>query len=151
VTPTDEVKRCTKCSKDKPLSDYRPHGRNKGLHPWCRACKLANYRAWCAANPDRAAWKSLRQRAHLLGLDRDEVSNYADAHDGRCDICGGPQTSNKYRLDIEHNHLTGEFRGMTCNDCNNIMRFAGDDPDRLRKVIAYMANPPAQAASLAAA
>jgi hypothetical protein len=143
-TGTDGEKRCTKCKRMLPFSFYRPHWKNPGLHPWCRNCRTAADREYRKTNPEKLAWKNLRQRAYMLGLDRDEVSTYSDSHDGRCDVCGGPPAVHRKRLDIEHDHATGAFRGMTCGDCNNIMKFANDDVERLVKVIAYLIDPPAR-------
>src|SRR5450755_2256024 len=69
----DGEKRCTRCGLFKPLSEFHKHG---GRHPACRDCRTKSTNAWYEANPRAAARKNLRQRAHLLGLNRDEVSDY---------------------------------------------------------------------------
>jgi hypothetical protein len=144
VGPETE-KQCSKCGRIRPLSDYRRHGGNKKeFHPWCRACLNESNRIWALANPEKMALKNLRQRAFLLGVNRDEVAAYWKTHGGLCDVCGNPQSRANVRLDIEHDHETNEFRGLTCSDCNNIMKFARDDAGRLMQVIRYLANPPAR-------
>jgi hypothetical protein len=138
---------CTRCQCLKPLSDFRPDRRKPGrLDPMCRACYSQASRDWAKAHPERRAYHEVRQYAYRYGLDRDEVSAYWQSHSGLCDICGGTQdpAAGGRRLDIEHDHAGGEFRGMTCNDCNNIMKFAKDDVERLVKVIAYLIDPPAR-------
>ena len=39
---------------------------------------------------------------------------------------------------IDHNHETGEFRGMLCYQCNVVLGFVRDDPERLRKAAEYL-------------
>lgn len=134
---------CTKCKRVKPYSEFSWILRRNTLNSQCRMCTSEYSRGYYAGKPARMTSKNLRQAARLKGVDPDKVSAYQYSHDGYCDICGGLQATEK-RLDIEHDHATGEFRGMTCSDCNNILKFARDDVDRLRKVIGYLLDPPAR-------
>jgi hypothetical protein len=65
----DDVKRCTKCGKEKPRAEFsRDRSRKDGRYPQCKACvrrwhqenaeRLAEYnRRWRRANRDKArAW-----------------------------------------------------------------------------------------------
>lgn len=38
---------------------------------------------------------------------------------GSCGICGKHQSEFKVRLAVDHNHKTGEIRGLLCNTCNS--------------------------------
>jgi hypothetical protein len=52
--------------------------------------------------------------------------------DGRCDCCLRPVTGRgKSGFHLDHDHVTGVFRGWTCSRCNT-GRGAIDDPDALR-------------------
>jgi Recombination endonuclease VII len=83
--------------------------------------------------------QSLRHNAGKWGLDPDVVEASFNAHDGKCDICGGEQTyRNKMRLAMDHDHKTGELRGWLCDRCNNGIGHFGDDTELLRKAIAYL-------------
>ena len=37
---------------------------------------------------------------------------------GRCKLCAKHQSELTIRLCIEHNHVTGQVRGLTCHKCN---------------------------------
>jgi len=50
-----------------------------------------------------------------------------------CEVCGGTQS-----ISFDHCHQRGIFRGWLCGSCNKILGFANDNPDRLRKLIAYL-------------
>lgn len=37
---------------------------------------------------------------------------------GKCAVCGKSASNFKYRLSIDHDHFTGEIRGLLCVPCN---------------------------------
>ena len=39
---------------------------------------------------------------------------------------------------IDHNHETGEFRGILCINCNSMLGMAKDSPRILAKAIGYL-------------
>lgn len=56
---------------------------------------------------------------------------------GACAICGyRPEVK---PLVIDHNHRTGEVRGLLCNDCNTGLGALGDHPEILRRAAVYLA------------
>ena len=50
-------------------------------------------------------------------LTLEQYDQMFDAQNGRCEICGGLNKSGR-RLAVDHNHDTGEIRGLLCNRCN---------------------------------
>jgi hypothetical protein len=54
-----------------------------------------------------------------------------------CDACGGLPDKGK-SLHFDHCHQHGHFRGWLCRNCNLMLGYAKDDPNRLRKLIAYL-------------
>lgn len=62
------------------------------------------------------------------------------AQDGRCAICGATDARRRKsdRLNVDHDHATGAFRGLLCDPCNNGLGRFDDDPDRLRKAADYL-------------
>jgi hypothetical protein len=48
------------------------------------------------------------------GLTVEEVLEMIENQSGKCGIC----KSTDCRLGVDHNHQTGEIRGMLCNRCN---------------------------------
>lgn len=51
----------------------------------------------------------------------------------RCDVCG-----DKRKIAFDHCHQRGIFRGWLCYPCNAALGNVRDDPNRLRKLIAYL-------------
>ena len=56
---------------------------------------------------------------------------------GGCAICGGKSLRKKY-LAVDHNHDTGEVRGLLCNNCNSGLGFFKDNAALLRLAAAYL-------------
>ena len=39
---------------------------------------------------------------------------------------------------LDHDHLTGEFRGWLCNKCNSALGWFKDDPKIISKALDYL-------------
>lgn len=57
--------------------------------------------------------------------------------DGRCLICSQPPTTQR-RLHVDHDHATGQVRGLLCHYCNLLLGHAKDDPAILAAAIEYL-------------
>lgn len=55
---------------------------------------------------------------------------------GKCAICG--EEANGNRLAVDHNHETGEIRGLLCHQCNTGLGSFRDNPQLLKQAIAYL-------------
>ncbi len=58
------------------------------------------------------------------------------AFTGRCFVCSEPEGAT--RLEMDHCHTTGKFRGWLCKPCNITLGMINDSPERLRKLIDYL-------------
>ena len=61
--------------------------------------------------------------------------------DGKCAICGVSERKLGKPLCLDHNHITGEVRGLLCNNCNSGIGFLDCDEwgaDMLRLAINYL-------------
>lgn len=47
-----------------------------------------------------------------------ERAQFFRNQDGKCAICRKPQSLFKRRLNLDHNHKTGQLRGLLCYYCN---------------------------------
>ena len=50
---------------------------------------------------------------------------------------------NSRSLSTDHDHRTGVVRGKLCKHCNDLLGRIKDDPEYFRRMVAYLANPPA--------
>lgn len=83
------------------------------------------------------------------GIKEHEYKRLVKNQGGVCFIClRDPRTftTKRYRhnLCVDHDHTTGEIRGLLCKHCNSmISRWLHDDVDKIKRVMKYFtrANP----------
>jgi Recombination endonuclease VII len=119
---------------------YRAANRDK-MNAWRRAWRDANpdktkaYQAkWQITNRDR---RKVARRTSIYGKGSQEhrEAQIKKQH-GCCAICDRPFKSSK-DTHFDHNHLTGQWRGVLCRKCNAAFGLFGEDTGTLRKAIWY--------------
>lgn len=132
VRPDERRGTCAVCGPDTRLT-FRQH-RNQ----W--ACRSATNARSDAA---RARQREHNRRAKLLrlfGLTVEEFDALLDAQGGACAICESPCRTGK-RLAVDHDHGTGDVRGLLCAACNRGLGYFRDDPNLLVRAAAYLKAP----------
>lgn len=86
----------------------------------------------------RARADRLRETRRLreYGISRAEQQALHQEHSKGCAICRAPWDEGPCCFD--HDHATGEVRGLLCRTCNIILGLAKDSPSRLRAAAAYL-------------
>ncbi|GAA2809565.1 endonuclease VII domain-containing protein [Streptomyces showdoensis] len=113
-------KLCRQCGEIKPHGEWhRNTTASDGLATRCKACKKAQGRAG-----------HLKRQYGLTEAERDEMIN---SQGGLCAICLAAPAAH-----VDHCHKTGRVRGVLCFNCNSAIGKLGDDPDVLRRAIAYL-------------
>jgi hypothetical protein len=63
-----------------------------------------------------------------------------------CDICGQPERAKRNGvvklLALDHDHRTGEYRGVLCQRCNQAIGMFSDNTFLLESAIRYLKSPP---------
>jgi hypothetical protein len=160
-------KTCKHCNETRALEDfYVDRAARDGRRTECKACTSARRRKWYEANRqfeiDRVTeWRKAnpehfsdwqrtyrnrpeRKRAmrdlyyrRTYGLTADEIDAMLAAQDGGCAICGRLPTR-LASLHLDHDHETGEVRGLLCIDCNQGIGKFHEDAARLRAAADYL-------------
>lgn len=60
---------------------------------------------------------------------------------GRCAICRRATGATR-RLSVDHDHATGEVRGLLCRPCNGLLGHARDSMDFFVRAWLYLSDPP---------
>lgn len=124
--------RCVDCPEDA--------GRRKLTRPGprCGEHQRARKRTARLATHARYVWKT-------YGITGEEYWAIYDAQGGVCYICRRAKGLVKF-LSVDHDHSTGEVRGLLCTKCNrDILGHLRDDVLALLRAIRYLINPPARA------
>lgn len=117
--------------------------KNRARREWAKANPekdKAATDAWRAANLERVKEGYLRR---LYGISLAEYQALLDKQGGSCGICKGPPMgrSNGVYYHVDHDHQTGEVRGLLCSNCNTALGLFRDDVELLQKAIAYLTRP----------
>lgn len=109
-------------------------------------------REWSRRNKDKMKGHNNKEsrrkanRAHTLrkyGLTPSEYDQMLNEQGGVCALCDKPETclgnnGEVKMLAVDHDHDTGDVRGLLCNNCNRAIGLFGDDPELLLKAVAYL-------------
>lgn len=72
----------------------------------------------------------------LYLLTEEEYQRVFEHQGGKCAICRRPPV--KYKLSVDHDHATGEVRGLVCRQCNKGLAYFRDDQQRLLRASEYI-------------
>lgn len=107
----------------------------------CTAANAARQRAYRKKNPDIVKRSRLK---YQFGMEHGEYDRLHADQGGVCAACGDEETAhNQYGLlplAVDHDHDTGEIRGLLCMRCNIAVGHLRNDPDRAQKVANYLRN-----------
>jgi len=78
------------------------------------------------------------KRTH--GITLKERSIMLDKQGGKCAICGICEGDTARPFCVDHDHKTGEIRGLLCHMCNVGLGYFNDDIDALQSAILYIEN-----------
>ena len=127
------VKPCVDCmAAGRPLTRPAPFP-----GPRCATDSRAFKKAQKARSHDRSV-------ARIYGLAPGDYARLLDAQGGRCAITGCRATGKSKRLAVDHDHVTGEVRGLLCSNHNRVIGYNYDNPEAFRSIAAYLESPPAR-------
>jgi Recombination endonuclease VII len=161
------AKECSKCGGPGPFNKNRLAA--DGLQRWCVRCVSASTAARYKTDPERFRqrkrtpasreyyrdWRKKQDPMKLAGqrrkwslrtlynLSLEEYDAMLLAQGGVCAVCKQPETarlrSKTKRLTVDHDHRTGEVRGLLCTSCNSLLGHAHDDAAVLAAAAGYLA------------
>jgi len=94
-----------------------------------------NTKNWSSKNGKRMKEWTLKT---FYNLSLDEFNDIFEKQNGCCAICGIHQSQLKKTLCVDHDHKTGQIRGLLCNKCNRGIGMFNDDVILLETAIKYL-------------
>ena len=130
ATPPGQ-KWCPSCSTFLPLDDFvRNRSQPDGIGGYCRPCANRITRENKIKKHGSTREYHLRRR---YGLTSADVVAIVEAQGGICVICGASDPQH-----VDHDHETGEVRGVICFNCNGGLGQFKDNPSLLLTASRYL-------------
>jgi hypothetical protein len=132
------------CNEARPISEFRSRGGSMRhlIKSRCNHCLYLEHRRWSEENPDsvreyrsRHKW-TLKKRCNRHDISVEDFWSIYENQDGVCPICENdidPEDSA-----IDHNHETGNVRGLLCKTCNRGLGMLKDSERVLHNAIDYI-------------
>ena len=106
-------------------------------------------REWRKKNPDKCSnyydkrdKDEIREKAWLrrYGITKDWYYTTLGKQENKCAICETTEVQRKghTHFHVDHNHDTGEVRGLLCDLCNRGLGYFKDDDKLLNKAVNYL-------------
>jgi hypothetical protein len=117
-----KFKQCYNCKIYKIKSSFTINKANKdGLGSYCKPCATAMSQTWKKGSDKAKAWQQ-KYQLKIYGATPEIYEELEKKQDGNCAICGIRRLRGKDRyLHLDHNHKTGEIRGLLCYICNTTL------------------------------
>jgi Recombination endonuclease VII len=80
-----------------------------------------------------STYTSDRQRLYSYGLTVEAYRLLLREQAGTCGICG-----RTHKLTVDHDHQTGQVRGLLCDPCNRAVGHLQDSPGVSRRAAEYL-------------
>ncbi len=160
------MRACTKCKEVKPFSEFNKRSKSaSGYREKCKICTRAQNQAWKMLNKpkmkeDNAKWykanaDKLKRKHSLYWLTFSEKAKHKKLLQNHkisfehyntllikqnmsCAICERHQSMYKRQLAVDHDHETGEIRGLLCHCCNTGIGSLRDDYLLVDKASQYL-------------
>ncbi len=149
---------CSKCKSKKPINgfDLDINNVNRRLRAsWCKECKKVKTKLWRdVAHVHRRNYAKRYRKLnpgltakYTLGISFEDKKLKFEEQGKVCGGCGGK--NHKTRRNgkllkglsawcVDHDHKTGKFRGVLCQDCNSALGRVKDSIKTLERLVAYL-------------
>ena len=158
-----EIKRCSKCGNDLPLSAFYQRTNAKSHHSACKACERAMAKDWYERNKDKATakvkeWRQQNSDAvkqyradnrqkhyrqeivRKYGVESFWFDEQLQRQSNAC-VCCKRQfewIDKQTTPHVDHCHLTGKVRAILCNRCNTVLGLCEDNKELFKNLTGYL-------------
>lgn len=142
-----DSKVCSVCKKDLPVSSFTKSneiGRRPRIQSQCRSCNSEYMRNRIKnETKELRAARLARKRENWFranyGISVADYDRMLAGQGGKCASCQRPPVGKKNHtvLHVDHDHATGEVRGLLCGHCNRSYGLLQEDPDVIWGLLIY--------------
>ena len=129
-----DAKRCNSCDEIYPLSNF--HKSKEGSNGVMASCKP------CYNSKIRVKYNPLVRKSHKLkykyGITLEDYNNKLKEQGDVCAICKSDKPGGNGDFYVDHNHTTGQVRGLLCHWCNFMIGQSRENPEILSAGIDYL-------------
>lgn len=105
----------------------------------CKSCTKEYMEAWSERNPGVKEFHFRNSRLRReFGITVKEYDEMLEQQNSKCALCDKDREDEDRNFAVDHNHSTGEIRGLLCRDCNYRLVGKFEDSNFLRKMADYL-------------
>lgn len=146
---------CRKCKKEFPQTEEYFYRNNDSFRRVCKDCVLEQNKNYVKKNKEkvckrrRTRYSEASKTRHRKRIEtfrykykitEKEVQALLDSQKGCCAICKKslvfPDSKKSYAVD--HNHETGEVRGLLCGECNKALGLMKESKEAILQMLNYI-------------
>jgi len=132
------MKTCTCCGQTKPLDEFYNDSRaTSGKYCHCKTCRQ-QYKLFKRRQSPESLDVDVNHNKQVYlskryAISQNDLMRLLELANHCCQICG-----KKPKLMVDHDHKTGNVRGILCNRCNTAIGMLDDNILSLTKAISYL-------------
>ena len=128
---------CRLCKEELPIEKFYLLSHESGKRrPECIRCVREYQKS--IYNPEKRKSQHLR---YLYNITIDQYSDKLEDQGNLCAICGTDTPGgNGKKFYVDHNHATGQVRGLLCHNCNFLIGHCKENKEILMWAIMYLEN-----------
>ena len=128
------VKTCSKCGKDKPLTEFYFRSENNTTRSDCKKCCNASAMVGYHKNRERRRKTSYKYVLRTsYGMTVEDYNSMCEQQNNKCLLC-----EEEKKLVVDHCHSSGKVRGLLCGTCNTGLGSMKDSVSILGRAIEYI-------------
>lgn len=132
-------RKCCSCKETKSIKLFKRDPNIHGGYGYiCKQCHNLREKTKGFARRHASHMKERAKKTKCHNLSLDQYNKMLLEQDGKCAACKQESTENDSSLAIDHDHMTGEIRGLLCRTCNLALGLLKDDPSRIAGLLEYI-------------
>lgn len=86
----------------------------------------------------RSGRNNLRYQCERVGITIEQREEQLKKQNNKCAVCGVDFNQLKRRPAIDHDHITGKFRGLLCTNCNTSLGLLKENREIILNLLSYL-------------